>query len=275
MSEFRVVDWNDAYANGTNIPNGDRWPDAWIEPAAAYRAARSTALERDIGYGAHERQRYDLFFPDKTPQGLFVFVHGGYWLALDKNYWSHLARGAIESGWAVAMPSYILCPDVGIGDIIQMVADAVNSACQRIEGPIVLSGHSAGGHLVTSLLNENSQLPAATLTRIAHVVSLSGVHDLRPLLKTSMNEKLGLSRESAATLSPALMIPSAHSRLTTWVGGGERAEFIRQSHLLTNIWRGLGASTQCVVEPDRHHFTVIDGLTDRASPLMKTALDMR
>jgi len=223
----------------------------------------------------HLSGRYDLFYPDNTPQGLFVFVHGGYWLALDKSYWSHLAQGAVDSGWAVAMPSYVLCPEVSIGEITQMIAAAVDNAAQKVRGPIVLSGHSAGGHLVTSLIIKDSPLAEKTQSRIAHTVSLSGVHDLRPLLNTSMNKTLGLDMESSTKLSPALMVPVNTCHLTTWVGGGERAEFIRQSQLLSNIWRGLGASTQCIVEPDRHHFNVIDGLTNKSSPLMKTALDLR
>lgn len=275
MTAFRVFDWDDAYTNGANIAGGDRWPEAWAAPAAAYRLARSTALDINISYGAHERQRYDLFYPDISPLGLFVFVHGGYWMALNKSYWSHLAQGAIVSGWAVAIPSYVLCPEAGIGDITQMIADAVEHAAQRVNGPIVLSGHSAGGHLVTSLLSKDSPLTGKVQDRVTHTVSLSGIHDLRPLLKTTMNETLRLNDDSASLLSPALMAPVSNCRVTAWVGGGERAEFIRQSQLLSNIWHGLGATTQCITEPDKHHFNVVDGLSDTTSPLVKTALDMR
>ena len=90
MSEFQITDWDDAYANAAHIPGGHRWPDAWIEPAARYRA--DSRCELDIAYGDHGRQVYDLFLPDADPAGLLVFVHGGYWLDFDKSYWSHLAR---------------------------------------------------------------------------------------------------------------------------------------------------------------------------------------
>lgn len=275
MTGFRITDWNDAYSNGPNIPNGSQWPDAWVTPAANYRASAEArgCLQTDISYGPHQRNCYDLFYPASTPKGLFVFIHGGYWLALDKSYWSHLAQGAIDAGWAVAMPSYVLCPEVDISQITQMVVDAITHVSGKVDGPIVISGHSAGGHLVTSMLDQHTSMPKEIQSRIAHTVSLSGVHDLRPLLHTSMNEKLKLDSYSAAVLSPALMIPVVPSRFTAWVGGGERDEFIRQSQLLSNIWRGLGAWTQCIIEPDRHHFNVIDGLMDKDSPLMKAMLD--
>ena len=42
-------------------------------------------------------------------------------------------------------------------------------------------------------------------------------------------------------------------------------------------WRmrgaGLGAATECVIDPGRHHFDVIEGLADPASPLMRRLLD--
>jgi hypothetical protein len=72
--------------------------------------------------------------------------------------------------------------------------------------------------------------------------------------------------------SPALLEPREGIRLTCWVGGAERAEFLRQNALLANIWTGLGARTAAVAEPDRHHFNVIDGLADPDHPLSRTLL---
>jgi hypothetical protein len=66
-----------------------------------------------------------------------------------------------------------------------------------------------------------------------------------------------------------------NARITCWVGGNERAEFLRQNALLANIWTGLGATTATVVEPDKHHFTIIDGLSDAEHPLTRTLLSTR
>ncbi len=270
MYSFEISDWDNAYANGANIANGDRWPEAWVQPAESYRSTSRCAL--DIAYGSHQRQLYDLFSPQNTPHGLFVFIHGGYWKALDKSYWSHLARGAVDAGWAVVMPSYVLCPEVGIAEIATMVARCIEHAAARVSGPLVICGHSAGGQLASLLACRGSALDEHVAGRIANVVSISGVHDLRPLLRTSMNSELRLDEASASMLSPALNQPREKLRLTTWVGGAERAEFRRQSALLANIWQGLGACTLAVEQPDRHHFNVIDDLADANSPLMKTAL---
>ena len=271
MILHRVTDWDDAYENGRNIPGGDGYPAAWVGPAAAYRDAADARL--DVPYGPGARQVYDLFLPDGAPRGLFVFVHGGYWMALDKSYWSHLAAGPVARGWAVAMPSYDLCPQATIAEITAQVGAAVAHAAEAVAGPVVLSGHSAGGHLVAAMMCHDSPLPDAVRGRLAHVVSISGLHDLRPLLRTARNATLGLDMASAEAGSPALKRPLPGIRLTAWVGGGERSEFLRQAALLPNVWHGLGAPTLHVSEPDRHHFNVIDGLGSAGSPLTRAALD--
>ncbi|WP_163851453.1 alpha/beta hydrolase [Pseudooceanicola aestuarii] len=270
MVVFDVTDWDAAYENGRNIPGGSEYPAAWVGPAAAFRdQARG---EIDVPYGPGDRHRYDLFLPQGAPRGLFVFVHGGYWVALDKSYWSHLAAGPVARGWAVAMPSYDLCPTVGIAQITDQVGAAITHAAGQVAGPVILSGHSAGGHLVSAMMCHDSPLPPQVQARLAHVVSISGLHDLRPMLNTTRNAQLQLDLTTAEAASPALKRPLPGVDLTAWVGGGERQEFLRQTQLLPNIWHGLGARTAAVVEPDRHHFNVIDGLADPHSPLTRRAL---
>ncbi|QKV17618.1 alpha/beta hydrolase [Oricola thermophila] len=267
MPLFRVQNWDDAYANGANIPGGERWPEAWVQPAADFRTVTGKRAELDIAYGDHPREKLDLFFPVGEPRGLFVFVHGGYWLALDKSYWSHLAGGAIGHGWAVAIPSYPLCPEVRVADIVRSVARSVAMAAARVGGQIRLAGHSAGGQVVTRLLCGGTGLPDPVAARVDGVMSISGVHDLRPLLRTEMNETLGLDIREARAESPALLEPVIDVPVICWAGAAERAEFVRQNALLANVWRGLGLATETVEEPDRHHFSVVDGLAQEDSPM--------
>jgi arylformamidase len=270
----KITNWDDAYTNGANIPGGDRWPEAWVAPARDFRG-KLAALGRaklGIAYGFRPRNQLDLFMPEGAPKGLVVFVHGGYWMALDNSYWSHLAGGAVAHGYAMAMPSYTLCPEVRIRDIVGEVGAAIGKAAELVDGPIMLTGHSAGGHLVSRMVSKTTPLPHAICARVRHVVSISGVHDLRPLMNTGLNGTLHIDESEALAESPALLRPVDGARITCWVGGGERAEFLRQNALLANIWTGLGATTSAVVEPDRHHFNVIDGLADPDHPLTRTLL---
>lgn len=274
MMPFAVRDWDDAYANGANIASGERWPQAWVGPARAFRDALSAdgRAELGIAYGAGERNAFDLFRPQWTARGLVVFVHGGFWMRLDRSYWSHLAAGSLAHGFAVAMPSYTLAPQARIGQIVREIGAAVTAAAGMVEGPIHLMGHSAGGHLVSRMACTNSPLGEAVRGRIAHVVSISGVHDLRPMMATKMNQTLGIDEAEAMAESPVLLRPMDGARLTAWVGASERSEFVRQNELIANVWRGLGAATAAYAEPDRHHFNVIDGLADPQHPLTRCLL---
>ncbi len=168
------MELDDAYANAAHIPGADAYPDKWAQAATGFRAA--TLCEIDLPYGETARQRLDLFHPPRLAKGLVVFVHGGYWLRFDKSYWSHLAAGPLAHGWAVAMPSYDLCPDVRIGEIGDQIAAAIGLAADRVPGSIRLVGHSAGGQLVARMTAR--RLGAAWQDRVEKVVAISPVADL-------------------------------------------------------------------------------------------------
>ncbi|WP_349768678.1 alpha/beta hydrolase [Rhodobacter sp. NTK016B] len=260
----KIKDWDSAYSNASHIHRSDRWPEAWVGPAAAFRDALSAQgrAELDQPYGEGARQRFDLFLPEGTPRGLFVFVHGGYWHTLDNSYWSHLAAGPLAHGYAVAMPGYTLCPEVRITDIGREIAAAIDTAAARIDGPVVLAGHSAGGHLVARVAAQGSALSETTRDRLKLVMPISGLSDLRPFLRLKMNESLRLDAEEAVRESPALLHPPEGLRVFCWVGASERGEFLRQNRLLGSVWTGLGAEVAIWEEPDRHHFDICDALAD-------------
>lgn len=270
----KIEDWDDAYANGAYIEGAGDFPARWAQAALEFRqmmGARQLA-DIDIAYGDSERQRLDLFLPQGQPRGLVVFVHGGYWRAFDKSSWSHLASGMIQRGWAVALPSYDLAPTVSIGEITRQTAEAISKAASKVNGPLRLTGHSAGGHLVTRMICRNSPLAPDIRARVDRVVSISGLHDLRPLLKTAMNDDFRMDEAEAVAESAALNQPVENVELVCWVGADERPEFIRQSALLANIWTGFGITTSLHLAAGQHHFNVIDGLTDPGSALTEALL---
>ena len=258
---------DDPYANVPYIPGGTEYPARWSEQAEAFRDAlvAQGRAELDISYGPSERQAFDLFHPEGAAKGLCVFVHGGYWIRFHRSFWSHLAAGALARGWAVAMPSYDLCPEVRIADITAQIARAVTAAAGRVDGPIALAGHSAGGHLVARMAVPRV-LPNDVAARLRHVMPISPVSDLRPLLETSMNADFRLDMAAAEAESPALM-PAPSVPVTIWVGGDERPVFLDQARWLAEGW---GAAHY--VAEGRHHFDIIEALADPESAMMEQLL---
>lgn len=267
-----VSDWDDAYANRAHVPETDAIVAGWRADAPAFRKSLGSRADLDRRYGPGARHVYDLFRPRGAARGLFVFLHGGYWMSFDKSTWSHLAAGAVARGWAAAVPSYTLAPEARIAAITREAVQAISAAAREVEGPVVVAGHSAGGQLATRAVCRDVEMDPELRARIRRVVSISGVHDLRPLLHTRMNETLRLTPEEARAESPALGEPVAGLRLTAWVGAAERPEFVRQNSLLANVWAGLGVEATQVEEAGRHHFDVIAGLAEAESPLVEAAL---
>lgn len=262
-----ITDWDDAYQNGAYIPDADSYMPMWQAKAVAYRKATPPV---QITYGNHPRQVIDLFQPPNS-KGLVVFVHGGYWHSLDRSLWSHLAAGAMQRGWAVAIPEYILCPEVTIPDITRQIATAIDHLASKINGPIHLTGHSAGGHLASRMGCDDINLAAAN--RIKNIVSISGIYDLRPLLHTKMNADLNLTNQTATGESPVFKTPRKGLSLTCWAGADERPEFLRQNALLANIWTGCGISSRSIIAKGQNHFSVISALEQPNSPLTNALID--
>ena len=267
MTDTPITDWDDAYANAAYIPGAGDFITKWEKDALAFRNAWPSK-ELDVAYGDGARESLDLFHPTEPSKGLVVFVHGGYWRRFDKSYWSHFAQGSLERGWTVCLPSYDLAPHVRISDITCQMGKAISAAAERVGGALRLSGHSAGGHLVTRMICEDTPLGKDTLARIERVVSISGLHDLRPLCKTQMNDDFQMSEDDAISESAALKAPGNNCPVVAWVGGDERPEFIRQSQLLSEVW----PNASCHVDAGFHHFDVIDGLKKTDSELCEALL---
>lgn len=254
---------DDAYAITPHIACGTEYPARWTAQAQTFRDAFVAQGRAELGlpYGPSERQAFDLFHPEGSAKGLCVFVHGGYWLRFDRSFWSHLAAGTLARGWAVAMPSYDLCPDVRIADITTQIARAITAAAARVDGPLVLAGHSAGGHLVARMAVPGV-LPDNVAARLRHVMPISPVADLRPLLQTSMNADFRLDMAAAEAESPALM-PAPLVPVTVWVGADERPVFLNQARWLAEAWNAAHEVAQ-----GRHHFDIINALGDPDSAMI-------
>lgn len=253
---------DDDFVIAPHVPDGESYAPRWAREAARFREEMGARAEIDVSYGSGLRQAYDVFSCSEVSAGTMVFVHGGYWLRYGKSWWSYFARGALDAGWDVAMVQYDLCPQVSIADITNQIARAVSTIAARTVGPLSLTGHSAGGHLVARMLAPGL-LPADVAARIARVAPISPVADLRPLLQTTMNEQFGLTMATAAAESPVLQ-PPAEVPVKIWVGAEERPVFLEQAQALADAW-----DVEQVVVPQKHHFDIIDALKDRESDLIR------
>jgi arylformamidase len=259
------IDYEAEYNNRARVPGNPALIAGWAKDAAAYRARYAP---RSISYGPGARHVIDLFTGDGDGP-IVVFIHGGYWQALDGSSFSHLARGLNTHGIGVAIPSYDLCPDVTVDQIIGEMRIASRELA-RLGRPLVISGHSAGGHLAACMLA--TDWPAFDASVPANPViaayAISGLFDLGPLIGTSINKAMGLDQDTARAASPLFWQPPARLSLDAVVGENESAEFYRQSQTIVDLWGRAGVATRFGTVGGANHFTAIAPLAEPDSPMV-------
>jgi len=244
------------YNNRALVPDHPTVMARWKSGSEAARAACPPQV---LHYGPGVRERIDWFDAGKGAP-VVVFIHGGYWQALDASWFSFVALPLLAHGVSVAIPTYDLAPTVRLGRIVDQMRAAVDLIHDRTGARPVVSGHSAGGHMAACLLADG---------RASAAVSISGVFDLEPLIPTSLNVALDLNPTGARALSPIHWPAPAGAVLDCIVGGAESDAFLQQSRDMAGCWSAQGAETRFEALPGLNHFTVLDPLFDADSPMVE------
>ncbi|WP_165838857.1 alpha/beta hydrolase [Roseicella frigidaeris] len=253
------------YDNRARVPEHPAIIAGWQRDAVAFRAQWPEA-ELGLSYGPGERERLDLFRPGPGEDWpIALFIHGGYWQSLDRGFFSHLARGVLTQGVALAIPSYDLCPQVTLSTILEQMRAAALLLHRRSGRRLLASGHSAGGHLTAMLMATDwrARDPRLPPDLVPAGVPISGVFELEPLLPTTIAAALRLTPEEARRLSPRFLPPPGGA-LHAVVGGAESGEFRRQTRDFAAAWGGTSEEL-----PARDHFTVIAPLAEPESGLSR------
>lgn len=269
------------YNNRARVPDHQEVLARWERASLAAR--EGSACHLDLAYGPGPGQTLDVFpaaGSGAEPAPVLVFIHGGYWRSLDKAQHSFVAPSFNADGAMVVVPNYALCPAVSVEQIALQLTQALAWTYRRAAhfggdpARIGVLGHSAGGHLAAMMLSCRWKEVATDLPAqlVAGALSISGVFDLEPLrLTPSLQADLRLTPAAVRRLSPAFFPRPKAGRLYATVGADESAEFLRQNHLIRDVW-GPTAVPVCEVVPGKNHFTVMEGLADPRGRLHDLAL---
>ena len=272
--------WLDVqYNNRARIPEHPQIFERW-NSASELARARSLCL-LDLRYGDAPTETLDVFPAARNGAPVLVFIHGGYWRALDKRDVSFVAPAFQQAGAMVVLPNYALCPAVTIDQIALQLTRALAWTWRHAAehggdaSRIVVAGHSAGGHLAAMLLACDWAKIGADLPRdlVASALSISGLFDLEPLRHTPfLAPDLRLTEASVPRLSPAAW-PAPRGPLVAVVGGEESEEFHRQNTLIRQAW-GEAAVPVCEAIPGTNHLSVMHDLADAGTRLHRLALGL-
>lgn len=227
----------------------------------------------DVAYGQSPGEKIDLFPSSNPGAPVFVFIHGGYFRALDKRQYRYLARPWVRAGCTVALVNYDLAPTVTVGEIVEQNLKAfawIRENVGRWNGDpenILLCGHSVGAFLVAKILE--SEVAQGRGASISGAALLSGLYDLTKMKLSYLNESLRLTDDDVANLSPAFGKTDAFPPCLVAVGDDETDEFIAQSEAYFEKLQRSGGSHDHMLLENKNHYSVSRMLSHWKNPLME------
>ena len=271
--------WESQYNNRAAVPDHPQYFARWAEESE--RVRRSVRCYLDVPYGPHAMEKLDLFQPQGRSRALLMFIHGGYWRALDKKDHSFVAAELVKHGVTVAVPNYALCPSVTIEDIVRQMLQA-SAWLWRNGGNfgapynrVHVAGHSAGGHLTAMMLAALWPSFARDLPKqvVGGGLAISGVYDLRDIVNVpSVNDDVRMTAAQAWKWSPMSLPPATDAPLHLAAGGKELPPFVDQNRAFGQHWKKVLA--QDIPCPDDNHFSILEKLRDPSSALFRGAMKM-
>jgi len=246
----------------------------WASAAAAARTGPHARC--NLVYGPTRAEQLDFFPAREANAPLLVFLHGGFWRALDKSDFSWIAPPYNARGISVAVVNYGLAPATTMEDIVRQclrASDWLWHHAARLgfaRERMIVSGHSAGGHLGAMMLcaewaRWGSDLPH-DLYRGG--VLVSGLYDLDPVMRSPLlNVDLRLTPERVAALSPLYLPPAATVPVITAVGGRESDEFKRQTACYREAWPEL--QRDHIEGACDHHMSICERLAEPGHALFE------
>jgi arylformamidase len=265
---FTQVELDRAYSPSSMVASIEPYLVRYADDSARARARHDPARWATYAYGVSPAETLDLFLPREAPAAALVFIHGGYWQALQKDDASFPGTVLTEAGCAYAAINYTLAPAATMDEIVEEIRGALtwlwqNRARLGLSDGLVLSGHSAGAHLAAMMLTTDWSRRGIDPHFIKGALLLGGIYDLEPIRQSYVNAPIGMDTDAARRNSPLYQEPYTCCPLVVTWAEYDTDEFKRQSQDLAARWGAVGQEITKFEQNGVNHF---DSLFDWYDP---------
>eukprot|EP01147_Barroeca_monosierra_P000434 gene434-3772_t len=221
-------------------------------------------------YGPGCFELIDAYLPKTVkPHSAVLYIHGGMWQALSIDE-SGFAAGPLTSrGIALFALEYTIAPKGNIRQMVHQTATAVAYVLRSTSCPLVIAGHSAGGHLAAQMQWidwSKYDLSSCDLNRVCGIFAVSPLLHLKPVQLSYANENLMLTDEDVTSFSPLILIGKRQSNFLTCqvvlvIAQHEPTEFRNHSEEYATQLSSHGTPVKLIDCNDVDHFDCIERLS--------------
>jgi len=248
-------------------------------------------IERDRAYldGGHERHRLDIYAPpDARGLPVLLFFHGGGWYSGDKRLFEHLGRAFAVRGCVAVVVNYRLTPEVKGPEHARDAAAALQWVHGNIEqyggsaDRLVVSGHSAGGHLAALITLDpryRAEFPISE-GALRGVAMISAATDLRIHAETTtftprerIEEAFGSSRGELGAASPIEYVHAGAPPFLILVAEDDPPGLREQGRRLADALREAGTILHYASIKGRDHFSIVRRFGPSDDPTVGAVVD--
>jgi arylformamidase len=243
---------------------------------------KQTHIYENIAYGKGPLQKLDIFGKsDKDKlKPLHIFIHGGYWRALDKDYHAHMSVPFNKNNILFFNINYDLCPKVTLSEICDQTIEAIIWIFNNSKNyggnnkKISISGHSAGAHLVSYLLSIDWSIYDLPKNVFQGAALISGIYNLKIVQKISVNKELNLSNKEVQEKTTLNKLPTFKIPLFISYGENEPEGWKHQSISYCNFLTKNDYKYKVIPSKGDNHFTLIDTLANENSNICKEIIKL-
>jgi len=258
------LDWESEFNPRRAVPEAEEFVTK--SKAKSDQAHQRFSDIEELRYGSAPLSNMNFRRSKDPGQPLFVFIHGGYWRGRDKDDFGYVFTALEPSHANVAVLNYDLCPAVTVGQISDQIRQAILWLHANAESlgfdreKIYVAGHSAGAHLTAMILAQAPGQFSIPDGMIRHAYLISGIYELSPVLKISVNEEIRLQPEDVYPLSPINFPPAKKTTYSVIVGAAEPKGWVAQSVGFLDYLREQGARATLTQLPERHHYSILQDM---------------